>query len=236
MHYRLPAGSTRTRWGSLQCSPRPFSWIWGRLLLSRGEETREEGGDRRSRKGEEGVGEGGYRNTRHCPWGMDAPACGTRARDALRPGVACGEGFPSPNGLGFWGKAVPSSLIVLKHAWKSQKNETVAIEQADKWHFMTSCVLPVAMYVTCCVASEHTSTQLVLCQYFSSIVLSVHWLASKVSGYLAACHWINDNNSALNSGGSRHLVWGPRGGRIKAPKAILWPPCKILRRSSRGNP
>ena len=40
----------RPRWGSLQRSPRPYSWIWGALLLRRGE------GEERERKEREGEG------------------------------------------------------------------------------------------------------------------------------------------------------------------------------------
>ena len=46
----------RPRWESLQRSPRPPSWIWGALLLRRGEGRAEEGmrGERK-----EGEGRGG---------------------------------------------------------------------------------------------------------------------------------------------------------------------------------
>ena len=46
----------RPRWGSLQRSPRPPSWIWGALLLRRGEGR---GGEERGREGRRGKGRGG---------------------------------------------------------------------------------------------------------------------------------------------------------------------------------
>ena len=59
----------RSRWGSLQRSPRPPSWIWGALLLRRGErrggdggeEEREGGGEEggEEREGKRGEGKGG---------------------------------------------------------------------------------------------------------------------------------------------------------------------------------
>ena len=44
----------RPRWGSLQCSPRPPSWILGGLLLREGR-----GGERRGGEGKGGEGKGG---------------------------------------------------------------------------------------------------------------------------------------------------------------------------------
>ena len=51
----------RPRWGSLQRSPRPPSWIWGALLLRRGKGRggEERGGEVRGRKGRRGEGKGG---------------------------------------------------------------------------------------------------------------------------------------------------------------------------------
>ena len=50
----------RPRWGSLQRSPRPPSWIWGALLLRRGEgrEGEDKGGEGRrgNKRGGEGKG------------------------------------------------------------------------------------------------------------------------------------------------------------------------------------
>jgi len=44
------------RWGSLQCCPRPLSWIWGRA----GASSEKEGGEDEKRgKGREGYGKGG---------------------------------------------------------------------------------------------------------------------------------------------------------------------------------
>jgi len=52
--YRLAAaGSTRIRWGSLQRSPRPLSWIKRGLLL-RGGEGREKEGRGRGKRGRKG--------------------------------------------------------------------------------------------------------------------------------------------------------------------------------------
>jgi len=50
---RFRLGLRRPRWGSLQRSPRPPSWIWGALLLRRGEgrEGKETKGEGRGRKG-----------------------------------------------------------------------------------------------------------------------------------------------------------------------------------------
>ena len=51
----------RPRWGSLQRSPRPRSWIWGALLLRKGKGRGGEGRGREGRRGKgrkEGGGEG----------------------------------------------------------------------------------------------------------------------------------------------------------------------------------
>jgi len=50
----------RPRWGSLQCSPRPPSWIKGGLLLREGDMGKEGKGRKgRGRQGRGGEGEGG---------------------------------------------------------------------------------------------------------------------------------------------------------------------------------
>ena len=75
----------RPRWGSLQRSPRPPSWIWGALLLRGGEERDRRGREGRGRrrgegKGGEGKGGEGKENA------MSPPLFGGSLRLWAKPG------------------------------------------------------------------------------------------------------------------------------------------------------
>ena len=64
----------RPRWGSLQRSPRPPSWIWG--PTSKGREGERRVGKGRGREGRQGEGKGRAGERSHCSCFTKRPLCG----------------------------------------------------------------------------------------------------------------------------------------------------------------
>ena len=120
----------RPRWGSLQRSSRPPSWIWGSLLLRRGERRgREERGRKERREGRGGEEREGEGKGRKGPWAP--PLFGGSLRLWCPP--------TSKSWLRHW-KMLPDRTRPDVTAWSCQISWKSALRGMIKNHWKQKCL------------------------------------------------------------------------------------------------